>query len=92
MKLKQPFKDNPVVFYVTRQQDKLSFLFDYCFTHGCLDLSHPQDWLKKKIFTHAGLQVHLDNPMLLTAAKLGIGKTLPGGKNSAEFRGSYKPR
>ena len=26
------FKDKPVVFYVTRQQDKLSFLFDYCFT------------------------------------------------------------
>jgi len=70
------FKDSPVVFYITRQQDKLSFLFDYCFTHGCLDLSHPQDWLKKKIFTHAGLQVHLDNPMLLTAAKLGIGKDL----------------
>ncbi|MBC7388094.1 MAG: PglZ domain-containing protein [Opitutaceae bacterium] len=70
------FKDSPVVFYVTRPQDKLSFLFDYCFTHGCLDLSRPQDWLKKKIFTHAGLQVHLDNPMLLTAAKLGIGKDL----------------
>jgi hypothetical protein len=70
------FKDGLVVFYVTRPQDKLSFLFDYCFTHGCLDLSHPQDWLKKKIFTHAGLQVQLDNPMLLTAAKLGIGKDL----------------
>lgn len=70
------FKDSPVVFYVTRPQDKLSFLFDYCFTHGCLDLSHPQDWLKKKIFTHTGLQVQLDNPMLLTAAKLGIGKDL----------------
>jgi hypothetical protein len=70
------FKDRQVVFYVTRQQDKLSFLFDYCFTHGCLDLSHPQDWLKKKIFTHSGLQVQLDNPMLFTAAKLGIGKDL----------------
>ena len=70
------FSDKPLVFYVTRQQDKLSFLFYYCFTHGCLDLSHPQDWLKKKIFTHTGLQVQLDNPMLLTAAKLGIGKDL----------------
>jgi hypothetical protein len=69
-------KDGPVVFYVTRPQDKLTFLFDYCFTHGCLDLSHPQDWLKNKIFAHTGLQVQLDNPMLLTAAKLGIGKDL----------------
>lgn len=70
------YKNKPLVFYVTREQDKLSFLFDYCFTHGCLDLSHPQDWLKKKIFAHTGLQVQLDNPMLLTAAKLGIGKDL----------------
>lgn len=70
------YKDKPLVIYVTRPQDKLSFLFDYCFTHGCLDLSHPQDWLKKKIFSHTGLQVQLDNPMLLTAAKLGIGKNL----------------
>lgn len=70
------YKELPVVFYVTRQQDKLSFLFDYCFTHGCLDLSHPQDWLKRKIFTYTGLQVQLDNPMLLTAAKMGIGKDI----------------
>ncbi len=70
------YKGKPLVFYVTRSQDKLSFLFDYCFTHGILDLSQPQDWLKKKIFVHTGLQVQLDNPMLLTAAKLGIGKDL----------------
>ena len=37
------------------QQEKLSFLFDYSFTHGCFDLSNPQNWLKKKIFTHTGL-------------------------------------
>lgn len=70
------YKDKPLVYFVTRSQEKLSFLFDYCFTHGCLDLSHPQDWLKKKIFASTGLQVQLDNPMLLTAAKLGIGKDL----------------
>jgi hypothetical protein len=75
-KAETTYKDKSLVFYVTRTREKLSFLFDYCFTHGCLDLSHPQDWLKKKIFSHAGLQVHLDNPMLLTAAKLGIGKDL----------------
>jgi hypothetical protein len=69
-------KDKPVVFYITRPLQQLSFLFDYCFTHGYLDLSHPQDWLKKKIFAQTGLQVKLDNPMLLTAAKLGIGKDL----------------
>lgn len=69
-------QNTPLAFYVTRPQEKLSFLFDYCFTHGCLDLSHPQDWLKKKLFAGTGLQVQLDNPMLLTVAKLGIGKEL----------------
>ena len=70
------FKDEPVIFYVTREQDKLSFLFDYCFTHGCLDLSNPTEWMKKKLFANTGLQVNMDNPLLLTAAKLGIGKDL----------------
>lgn len=70
------YKEKPVVFLITRPLEKVSFLFDYCFTHGCLDLSHPQDWLKKKIFANTGLQVELDNPLLLTAAKLGIGKDL----------------
>lgn len=70
------FKDKPVVFYVTRPQEKLSFLFDYCFTHGCLNLSNPQAWIKSKIFASTGLQVHMDNPQLLTAAKLGKGKDL----------------
>ena len=69
-------KDEPVVFYVTREQDKLSFLFDYCFTHGCLDVSNPAEWLKRKLFANTGLQVQMDNAMLLVAGKLGIGKDI----------------
>lgn len=65
-----------VVFYATQPLEKLSFLFDYCFTHGCLDLTLPQAWLKKKIFSSCGLQVHLDNPLLITAAKMSIGKDI----------------
>jgi len=70
------YNEEPVIFYVTREQDKLSFLFDLCFTHGCLDLSNPTEWLKNKLFTHTGLQVNMDNPLLLTSAKLGMGKDL----------------
>jgi len=68
--------DQPVVIYITREQNLLSFLFDYCFTYGCLDLSSPTDWLKKKLFATTGLQIQLDNPLLLTAAKLGMGKDI----------------
>ena len=70
------YKSDNVVFYVTREQDRLSFLFDYCFTHGCLDLSNPAEWLKKKLFTHTGLQVQMNDVMLLTAGKMGVGKDM----------------
>ena len=70
------YKHKPVVFYATRELDKLSFLFDYCFTHGCLNLSNPTEWLKNKLFTNTSLQVNMDSPMLLTAAKIGVGKNI----------------
>ena len=56
------YNDTPVVFYMVREQNKLSFLFDYCFTHGCVDLSNPVEWLKTKLFKATGLQVPLDTP------------------------------
>ncbi|RZJ90414.1 MAG: hypothetical protein EOO20_08235 [Chryseobacterium sp.] len=72
----QKHKAEIVVFYVTRPQKDLSFLFDYCFTHGLIDLSNPAEWLRKKLFTHTGMQVSMENPLLLTAAKLSVGKDL----------------
>lgn len=70
------FKNAPVVIYAARPQDKLSFLFDYCFTHGCLDLSNPIEWLKKKVFANTGLQVQQGNTTLWVFAKLSVGKDL----------------
>jgi hypothetical protein len=70
------FGDKLVVFYVTRPLEKLTFLYDYAFTHGCLDLSRPQEWLTRKIFANTGLQIHKESPSLITAAKQGIGKDL----------------
>ena len=70
------YKDEKVVFYVTRPLGELTLLYDYCFTHGCIDLSNPAEWIRKKLFVLTGIQVNMDNPMLLTAAKLGMGKDL----------------
>lgn len=70
------YKDKPVIFYVTRELDKLSFLFDYCFTHGCLNLSNPNEWLKSKIFANIGLQVQQDSSKLLMFAEVGVGKDI----------------
>ncbi|MBF0396857.1 MAG: PglZ domain-containing protein [Desulfobacterales bacterium] len=69
-------KNKEVIFYVTRDIDKLSFLFDYCFTHGCLDLSRFSEWIKNQLFKNTGLQVQMNSQMLLTAAKLSIGKDI----------------
>jgi len=76
VKAEQEHKNDLVIFYVQRPQDKLSFLFDYCFTHGCLDLSHPEEWLKKKLFQVTGLQVPIEGSMLITTAKMSRGKDL----------------
>lgn len=70
------YRDEKVVFYVTRPLGELTLLYDYCFTHGCIDLSNPAEWIRKKLFVLTGIQVNMDNPMLLTAAKLGMGKNL----------------
>lgn len=69
-------KTDKVVFYITRPKSELSFLFDYCFTHGCVDLFNPVEWLGKKLFTNTAHHIILDNSMLMIAAKLGIGKDL----------------
>lgn len=69
-------KDKNVVLYVTREQKKLSFLLDYCFTHGCLDLSKLDEWLKKKLLANTGLQIQMTAPTLMLAAKQGIGKEI----------------
>jgi hypothetical protein len=70
------YKNDNVVFYVTRAKGELSFLFDYCFTHGCIDLTNPVEWLRKKLFANTSHQITLDNSMLLTAAKMGVGKDI----------------
>ena len=46
------------------------------FNLSCIDLSNPAEWIRKKLFVLTGIQVNMDNPMLLTAAKLGMGKDL----------------
>lgn len=68
--------DEKVIFYVIREKSKLSFLFDYCFTHGSIDLTNPAEWIRKKLISNTGMQVAMENPLLLTAAKLGVGKDI----------------
>ena len=75
-KAETEYADENVIFYAIRPKEKLSFLFDYCFTHGCIDFTYPAEWLKKRLFETTGLQITLSDDDLLTAAKLSIGKDI----------------
>lgn len=70
------YADENVVFYSTRPKNQLSFIFDYCFTHGCVDFSQPLQWIKDRLFAATGLQITLESRLLLTAAKLSVNKNL----------------
>mgnify|MGYP001133291961 CR=1 FL=1 len=69
-------KSDKVVFYAQQEQLKLSFLYDYCFTHGYIDLTNMAAWLSAKIFDKTGLQVNKSNEDLLNLAKISVGKDL----------------
>jgi hypothetical protein len=72
--LERSHPNTPVVVYAQREMDKLSFLFDYCYTHGAVNLSNPADWISRKLFHYTNIQVNLSADSLLTAAKIGVGK------------------
>ncbi|GAB4176134.1 MAG: hypothetical protein Kow00108_11470 [Calditrichia bacterium] len=70
------YADKNVIFYSTRPKEQLSFLFDYCFTHGGVDFTDPLQWLRERLFAATGLQITLESQLLMTAAKLSVGKNL----------------
>lgn len=69
-------KADTVIIYTARPKQELSFLFDYCYTHACIDLTDLSEWLRNKLFTKTGLQVSLSREELLIAAKESIGKDI----------------
>ncbi|QOJ30047.1 MAG: PglZ domain-containing protein [Ignavibacteriales bacterium] len=73
-KAESAHKTDKVVFYAARPLNELSFLYDYCFTHGMINLSSPAEWIRKKLFALTGIQIQLESPLLITAAKESIGK------------------
>ena len=64
------------IIYSERPKKLLSFLYDYTETHGLIDFSDPEEWLRKKLFTETGLQVQLSKDELLTAAKASLGRDI----------------
>lgn len=66
----------PTIIYSQREKKQLSFLYDYTETHGVIDFSNPEEWLRRKLFAETGMQVQLSKEDLLTAAKASVGKDI----------------
>lgn len=66
----------PTIVYSQRPKPQLSFLFDYTETHGLLDYTNAEEWLRQKLFAETGLQIQLSKEELLTAAKASMGKDI----------------
>jgi len=64
------------IIYSQRPKKLLSFLYDYTETHGVLDFSNAEEWLRQKLFAETGLQIQLTKEELLTATKASIGKDI----------------
>lgn len=64
----------PVVFYLQRSKDNLTFLLEYAETQGCIVLDDMESYIRKHLFTDIHLNTDLSKQELILAAKLSRGK------------------
>ena len=64
----------PVVFYLQRSKDSLTFLLEYAETQGCIVLDDMESYIRKHLFADIHLNTDLTKQELILAAKLSRGK------------------
>lgn len=64
----------PVVFYLHRPKDSLTFLLEYAETQGCIVLNDMESYIRKHLFADIHLNTDLTKQELILAAKLSRGK------------------
>ena len=64
----------PVVFYLHRPKDSLTFLLEYAETQGCIVLDDMESYIRKHLFADLHLNTDLTKQELILAAKLSRGK------------------
>lgn len=74
----------PIVFYVKKKVDQLSFLQEYVQTSGVLVLDDMETYIRQKLFSATGKNTHLSKEKLLLAAKLSEDKGINWWKSVAE--------
>ena len=64
----------PLVFYLHRPKDSLTFLLEYAETQGCIVLDDIESYIRKHLFANIHLNTDLTKQELILAAKLSRGK------------------
>lgn len=64
----------PVVFYIHRSKESLTFLLEYAETQGCIMLDDMESYIRKHLFADIHLNTELSKQELILAAKLSRGK------------------
>lgn len=64
----------PVVFYLHRSKDSLTFLLEYAEIQGCIVLDDMESYIRKHLFADIHLNTELSKQELILAAKLSRGK------------------
>ena len=64
----------PMVFYLQRSKDSLTFLLEYAETQGCIVLDDMESYIRNHLFADIHLNTELSKQELILAAKLSRGK------------------
>ncbi|MDG4950735.1 hypothetical protein NLM59_07345 [Weeksellaceae bacterium KMM 9724] len=63
------------IIYTTTPREDLKFIREYTETHGTIEISRLDTYIKNKVKVHLNLNINLGKEELISAAKVSIGKT-----------------
>ena len=72
--LEKNHENEKAIIYTSRKLDQLSFIRDYCETHGCIDFTRFYSYITGKLHSELGENVNMQESDLLILVKKSIGK------------------
>ena len=69
-----PASDQKFLVYTQLTKDNLTFMREYCETHGCIEIRYLQNYIKDKVHQALNLNINLPKDELIAAAKVSVGK------------------
>ncbi|WP_435336873.1 hypothetical protein [Acinetobacter sp. LH3_13] len=69
-----PASGQKFLVYTQLTKDNLTFIREYCETHGCIEIRYLQNYIKDKVHQALNLNINLPKDELIAAAKVSVGK------------------